>query len=147
MPLSPSHTATVVLRVSRCSPGLSDALSAGTAGRKWLRAGAGIHVHSRDSVSCRCWPCVEVWLYAMRFAADLGGQICGGLLSIFLAAALQGSELKAAGREAAEISINKTLFFCSLDADELDRELASSGHGDAEEDGVHVLACQARDLQ
>jgi hypothetical protein len=82
----------------------------------------------------------------MRFAADFGGRI-RALLSIFLAAALQGSEPKVARREAAEISINKTLFFCSLDADDIDRELASSDHGDAEEDGVHVLACQARDLQ
>jgi hypothetical protein len=79
----------------------------------------------------------------MRSAADLGGQICGGLLSIFFMAALQGSELKAAGREVVEISINKALFFYGLDVGELDRDLASSGHGDAEEDGVHVLACQA----
>jgi hypothetical protein len=69
------------------------------------------------------------------------------MLSIFLMAALQGSELKAAGREVVEISINKTLFFYGLDVGELDRDLASSGHGDAEEDGVHVLACQAWDLQ
>jgi hypothetical protein len=62
-------------------------------------------------------------------------------LLIFLAAELQGLEPKVVGKEVLEISINKTLFLCSHMQSM--RELTSSGHGNAEEDDVHVVPCLA----
>lgn len=52
-PLSPPRAATVALRVSRRSPGRSDALPAGVAGGKQLRVDAGSSVHISGRIRCR----------------------------------------------------------------------------------------------